>query len=192
VSTVKNPKQFPPDWSTLVHVVPDKGPFRTVKVLRTLTAGGVVVKRSWIRESLRKSKLEKVRNFIPNALKNSIGRDRKSVFANKTLIFTSKAHSQIEQWEEVCGLAIEAGCAKICVASQAHLSSPPPGGNVCLFGENKSSDKDAATWIRVHHRVVWDRHLLARAIIAGEFDPSDAKYQLCLPLGTQSIQYEYC
>jgi hypothetical protein len=179
-----------PEPSSLVHIIPDKGPFRTVKVLRTIVAKGTVVKRSWVRDSIRKSKMQPLQAYVPPVLETSIEVDRTIVFAGRTLMFTPTAQNKIEQWKEVCALAREAGCVKIQVASEEPIMFPPSESTICLFGDNSAGDKDAAAWLS-SHRVVWDWHLLARAILAGRLDLEDDHYMLSLPLGSRSIKYEY-
>jgi hypothetical protein len=191
VSILQNFKQRTPARSTLVHVVPEKGPFRTVKVLRTIIAGGTVVKRSWVRDTTRKSKMQPLQPYVPSMLKTSIELDLTSVFADRELVFTSAARKKIDQWDQVCALAKEAGCAKIEVATKAQIMFPPTESTVCLFGDNSTGDEDADDWIRTHDRVVWDWHLLAHAVIAGQLDLEDDHYKLGLPLGSHSIEYEY-
>jgi hypothetical protein len=184
-------KKRPSDLSTLVHVIPEKGPFRTVKVLRTIIAKGIVVKRSWVRDSIRKSSMQPLQAYVPSVLKTIMEVDRTLVFAGRTLMFTPTAQNKFEQWKEVCALAVEAGCVKIHVASEAQIMFPPSGSTICLFGDNSAGDNDAATWIRSHSQVVWDWHLLAHAILAGRLDLNDEHYKLSLPLGSRSIKYEH-
>lgn len=190
VSILQDFKRSASDRSTIVHVVPEKGPFRTIKILQTLTASGFVVKRSWVGETMRKSKMQPLQSYVPSLLKTSIGLDRTSVFAGKELVFTPAARKKIDEWNEVCAVATEAGCAKINVASKAQIMFPPAESTVCLFGDNNTDDEDADVWLRIHDRVVWDWHLLARAIIAGQLDLEDDRYQLRLPLESP-INYEY-
>jgi hypothetical protein len=176
--------------SNLVHIVPEKGPFRTVKVLRTLIASGVVVKRSWVRDTIRKSQMQPLEAHVPSVLKTGIELIRTSVFAGKTLIFTPTAQEKIKRWKEVCALAMEAGCAKIHVGSKSQIMSCPFESTICLFGDNSVDDGDAADWMR-DGRVVWDWHLLARSILAGRLDLEDDHYKLSLPLGSCLIDYDY-
>lgn len=180
-SNIKVADETPSKSTNYVCVVRDESIPSTIKVLKALVAGKMVVSDKWITDSKKEKVLKNPVEYIHEDLDTSVDLNmRKKLFSGKRLLFTEQAViTWGNDWSQIEEIIKAAGAMEVLRVSAFEAAA---GEEAILLGVDNDVDKDAIELIK-SGRTVYNRKIIGQSIIRGSLELEDVGSELKLPLG---------